>query len=541
MLIVRSLHRVLFSATDSEENRRKEPDSQKVSCIKGALQNALSGQAKSIKERKLYIVGELMPNGLELKESASKPFLFGSAIASLEQIYLSLSEETPDMSLEHYQEMAAIITKRFIKKKEKEGLICSLIKKIASLFFTLSKQDQVESLNNKIQYYRKEPLSMFPFLPEEISLKVLQDQPLTALLTQIATINSQGRRLAGEVLFSRAKALGYEGGKDFIEIKGYFQDMHDAISQFYMSLPKRFQGASKTDLDSLEENLLALQNLSNSEIACLFDPKLSFSEGHFAHWATLAKYILLFSKEHPQIDPEIDELLRRLPIEYCLRDVVFLLSKRGASKEALQEIFKYCFKKRYQASYLQQLNRHPAPLLLNRRANLFDRDFFEKMLSACDQLDFTEEKWFNFLDTLKISNQLGLFNLLLEKKGALLRQGLNNQEVKNKALLHIFGKESDEMLAEFDLRQRFGMSPTNCLNDLHIEDQITWFRKALLLEDTEALKLAFSAQLDPNLLEIDDSSPFHTEFTTAWFLSQAPLREEKIRLLREHGWTGSET
>jgi hypothetical protein len=233
----RDPHRVFSETTDSQENRKKETDSQKISPIKGALQHTRNGEAKSIKGRNLYIVGKLMPNGLELKESASKPFLFGSAVASLEQIFLSLTKETPNELLGHYQEMATTITERFIEKRKRESLICSLIRKIASLFFRLSRQDQVESLNEKIQYYQKDPESIFPFLPEEMSLKVLQYVPLKAL-SQIALINSQGHRLAHEVLFSRLKAVGYEGGKSFVEIKKYFQDMHDAIRQFCTRLPK---------------------------------------------------------------------------------------------------------------------------------------------------------------------------------------------------------------------------------------------------------------------------------------------------------------
>jgi hypothetical protein len=160
------------------------------------------------------------------------------------------------------------------------------------------------------------------------------------------------------------------------------------------------------------------------------------------------------------------------------------------------------------------------------------------MVSACDNLDFTERKWLDFLDTLNASNQLDLFKLLLEKKGALL-----SQEIKNRALLHIFRKESSKMTEEIHSWINSGRgSPIDYLEDSYIEHQITWLRTALLYQDNNhMLEVSFLGKIDPNVLERDDSSLFHAEFTTAWFLSQAPDREEKIRILREHGWTGSET
>jgi hypothetical protein len=514
----RAFHRVLSGTPNSEENKRKEPDSQKVSCIKGALQDALSGDAKSMKRRNFYILGKLMPNGLELKESASKPFLFGNAVASLEQIYLSLSKEMPDESLKHYQEMAAIITERFIEKRKRESLVSSLIRKIASLFFAFSTREQVESLNKKIQYYRKDSESLLPFLPEEMSLKVLQYLPLKAL-GQIATTNFQGHRLAREVFFKRIKAVGYQGRENFIEIKKYFQEMHLTINVLCKNLPKRFRDASRTDLDSLEKHLLALQGLSNPEIVRLFGQEFRYSKSHVSHWVTLARYLLLFSKEHLEIDPEIDQALRSLPIDYCQKDVVFLLLKRGAGQERLQEIFEHCFKSSYRVSHL----------LRSRQVDLLDRTFFEKMVSACGRFEFTEEKILNFLPSFKTGNRLDLLKLLLEKKG-----GLFSQEAKSKALLRIFQEKSNEMRAEYR-KESFR------LQRLKVEHQITWLRYAILSRSILALEIAFSSKLDPNLLERDVNSPFQAEFTTAWFLSQAPLREEKIRLLREHGWTGSET
>jgi hypothetical protein len=517
----RDSHRVFSGITDSQENRRKETDSQTISPIQGALQNTLNGDAKSIKGRNLYIVGKLMPNGLELKEGASKSFLFGSAVASLEQILLSLTKETPNELLEHYQEMAATITERFIEKRKRESLICSLIRKIASLFFTLSRQDQVESLNEKIQYYQKDQESIFPFLPEEMSLKVLQYLPLKAL-RQIALINSQGHRLACEALFNRAKAVGYEGDRNFIEIKKYFQGMHVTMKALCKKLPKRFQNASKTDLTSIEKHLLALQGLSNREIAHLFGQAYPQSKDHPSHWVTLAKYLLLFSKEHAQIDPEIDQALRSLPIDYCQKDVVFLLLKKGASQEGLQEIFEYCFKNRYSVS----------SLLRRRQVDLLDKAFFEKMVSACDRFEFTTEKILNFLASIETDNRLDLLKLLLEKRGNLF-----SQEAKNRALQRIFREKFNEMLADRE--------EVIFLKHLKVEHQITYLRYAILtdLEEIAALlESAFSYhKLDPNLLERDIGSPFHAEFTTAWFLSQAPDREEKIRILRKYGWTGSET
>ncbi|MDF2550676.1 MAG: hypothetical protein K0S07_1743 [Chlamydiales bacterium] len=518
----RLFQRALFGTTNFEGEKRKETDSQKVSnYIKSALQHTLNGNAKSIKGRDFYIVGNFMPSGLELKESASKPLAFGNAVASLEQIHLSLSKETPDEFLERYQEMAAIITERFIEKRKRESLISSLIRKIASLFFAFSKREQVESLNEKIQYYRKDQESIFPFLPEEMSLKVFQELPLTAL-GQIATINSQGHRLACEALFNRAKAVGYQGSRNFIEIKKYFQEMHVTMKALCKKLPKRFQNASKTDLDSIEKHLLALQGLSNLEIARLFGQAYPQSKDHPSHWVTLAKYLLLFSKEHAQIDPEVDQALRSLPIDYCQKDVVFLLLKRGAGQEGLQEIFAHCFRNRYSVS----------SLLRRRQVDLLDRAFFEKMVSACDRFEFTTEKILNFLPySFETDNRLNLLKLLLEKKGAFF-----SQEARNRALQRIFQEKSDEMWAEY---RKVGYQ----LNKLKVEHQITYLRFVILSGLVGSLKFALSkrSKLDPNFLERDESSPFHAEFTTAWFLSQAPKRKEKIRILRESGWTGSET
>ena len=121
-----------------------------------------------------------------------------------------------------------------------------------------------------IHFYRKDPNepSLFPSIPEEIALQVMEKLPIKELF-YIASLNQQGHRLARTAFFNRAKAIGYQGKDDLDQIRAYFYEINSQIKEAadFELLPHFCYNESEQDLfKQTEDTILSLKRASEEEL-----------------------------------------------------------------------------------------------------------------------------------------------------------------------------------------------------------------------------------------------------------------------------------